>query len=530
MDLIVQVKDVAETAIAAANIQVSVNPPGSLLSGITDGNGQFVLRQLSADWIRVTVTHSSYIEEQVGISFPVQGTSIKWDNPVCAIVPPARVVVHLSRLKAAHTFAISNTDLAQRSPFNPQAAFTWIDDSGNRTDRYLNIFNDIQDKFILVAHPLFPSQPTDGWGRLNHEAPTAVDPSRNGDTVWLEWGLGGNEPRLLVCAWIPRLRRQAPGSLDFVIFFSPNTAGGNLPYPADSPPWVGAYPYQATRGQVGQFLGQPYVGLGHKYLFANEKHMVYQLMAANRHAVVLCPIQPYGQWGPFGQAAGLARLVLEVLHFMHRTGRTSGFNASQDQDKAPLPNDRLSVGKVHVASPSVGRVVLGGFSAGMAAVQSMLGTSPGQVLNQNVPANSHLTQALFGANVNSFLSAWKEVWDFDAEYNTRNALDGSLPGWLNRDSNRMARCYQSAYTGTPRNWIEQAPLVAFTPSQPAGNNSARERHSDRCSLVFVDWNYLDHASPSTPYPPVFWKVANLHQAMPMVMLGHAARLSGLTPR
>ena len=50
-------------------------------------------------------------------------------------------------------------------------------------------------------------------------------------------------------------------------------------------------------------LVQPYIGLAHRYMFF-EKWLVDQLLAAKRQAVVVFPVQPYGNWGPFGEVAG----------------------------------------------------------------------------------------------------------------------------------------------------------------------------------------------------------------------------------
>jgi hypothetical protein len=528
MDLTIQVTDPAGVAVTGATVVCTV--AGAPAQGVSDAQGKFVVAPLPTASFTVDVTHSSYLAEQATVYPPRSGGSTTWDNPVCSVVPPATLVIRLSRLKAAPTFAISNSDLEQRAAFGPQAAFTWIDGNGNPTGRYLGMYNDVQASFMAVAHPLLPDAPTDGWGRIHHEkSPSAVDPSRNGDLVWLEWGLGRPEPRLAVAVWIPRFRGPTPSQLDYIVFFSPNT--NTKDYPADAFPWLDKYPYWAQKGVAPLRTGgplplvQPYIGLAHRYLFF-EKWLIHQLMAAKRQAIVVFPVQPYGDWGPFQEVAGLSRLLAEIAHFMHRTGLSSGGQSSTDQDQAPAPRYRFRRTGIQAPPPGIRRVVLSGFSAGMAPVISMLGTQIGQKLTSR-----SFSHALFGADVAPFLNGWKEVWDHDAPDAVRKLMDASLPVWLQQGSDRMARCYQSDDTNSG-GWIDSTPLARFTAGPvkvvTAGSAHASERHTDaRCSLVFFGSGYLHHATMQTATPPAFWTARNDHQAIPMVTFGHSARMSGL---
>lgn len=309
-------------------------------------------------------------------------------------------------------------------------------------------------------------------------------------------------------------------------FFSPNT--GYAKFPDDTFPWLGKYPYWAAKGSNPIRPGgplplvQPYLGLGHRYLFS-EKWLVCQLLAAKRQAVVVFPVQPFGNWGPFGEIAGLSRLTSEITHFMQRTRSTEPASQS-GQDLAPTPRYRLGRMGIQRPPPVVRRVILSGFSAGMAPVVGMLGTQVGQRLG-----TASMTHELFGAEVAPFLAAWKEVWDHDAPAGVRIAMDAALPAWMRRDSARMARCYQSDHTAS-RGWIGATPLNAFVsaPKKPPGLLGSEERHSEaRCSLAFFGAGYLHHSSSTPPIPPAFWTAGDDHQAVPMVTFGHAARLSGL---
>lgn len=521
MDLIIEVKDAAGAPISEADVSVVVSEDRK--TGKTDERGQAVFRPLPDGLFKVEVTHPLYLEEEVEVIPPNGGGSFIWGNPVCTVSPPTTVIVRLSRIRAAPLFPISDEELKQRSAFNPKGIFTWIDHAGNPTGRYLATFNN-EEPFIPVKHPLLPTNPTEGWGRFNHGEPVKIEPSRTSDLVWLEWGIGEKSPRFLVAIWVPRWRGVTPSKLDFVIFFPTNTDK-----PEHYPP-LNEYPYKAWK--INNTLVQPYPAEAHRFLF-RDKWLVYQLLAAKRQAVVVVPIQPSGDWGPLAHAAGLSRLLAEVTHFLHRSGYTSGGNTNRDEDRAPIP-PRFRFNRIHQPPPSVQRVVLSGFSSGMKPIANMIPTQIGQKIDDrsfNININGLNGHTLFGADVAPFLNAWKEVWDHDGEADARDALDKYLPEWLRRDSQRMARCYQTAYTGS-EGWIDKSPLVKFTsgpPLSPKNGLIATERHSDdRCSLVYFGHGYLKHTTGSPTIAPAFWNAKDIHQSVPMVTFGHAAMLSGLS--
>jgi hypothetical protein len=494
----VKVTDVVGSPVSGADISFVLSEIKT--NGTSDGQGNFSPSPVPVTYssFQVDVTHPAYLPETVEVFPRDEGKYFLWDNPVCSVTASGTVTVRLSVLHAAPTLFISNPELKDRAPFNPQAVFTWTDNAGNRTGRYLALFNG-ENLIVPISHPLLPDKPRTGWNRFNHGGPVKCDPSRTGNLVWLEWGLGEKKPRLLVAVWVPRFPGPTPTQLDFVIFFSPNTAAA-AGFPADKFPWLDQYPYMATRTpptpqNPDPMLRQPYPSLGQRYLF-HEKLLIYQLLAARCQAIVIFPIQPFGDWGPFGQAAGLARLIGEVSHLLRRTGLTYGGETSRDEDRALSVHQRFGRLTMHMPLPQVRRVVLSGFSAGVAPIVNMLDTSYGQKLVDSRPGLDH---ALFGADVAPFLKAWMEVWDHDAPCGVRKAMEEAVPRWMKQNNQRILRCYQSQYTGTPENWVEITPLTQFTPGAvkppvDAGGHKAAERHADaRCSLVYFGSGYLKHA-------------------------------------
>jgi hypothetical protein len=536
VNLTIEVTDVVGSPISGADISVA-SLSGVQTNGKSDGQGRFAPGPVPSTVFRVDVTHPAYLPEEVEVSPSTVGGPFLWNNPVCSVTTSGVTTIRLSRVQSAPTFTISNSELIRRDPFNPQAVFTWTDNAGNPTRRYLALHN-TDELIVPIGHPLLPDEPGEGWGRLKHGEPVRRDPSQTGNFVWLEWGLGEGKPRLLVAVWVPRFTGPTPTQLDFVVFFSPNTRR-EVGYPADTFPWLDPYPYKAVKGEKTKdvpnpLLTQPYPSLGQRFLF-REKWLIYQLLAARCQTVVIFPIQPSADWGPFGQAAGIARLIGEVSHLLHRTALISGGQTSRDEDRILSPRKTPGRTAMHLPPPQARRVVLSGFSGGVEPIVNMLGTSYGQKLVDRRPGLDH---ALFGADVAPFLKSWMEVWDHDAPNNkkagfVRDALEKAAPIWMKQNNQRMLRCYQSQYTDTPNDWVKTTPLAKFTPGPvkppvDAVGHKAAERHADnRCSLVYFDNGYLKHTTSATEIAPVFWKAKDDHQAVPMVTFGHAASLSGL---
>jgi hypothetical protein len=481
---------------------------------ITNTLGQAYLEQNSASWIRIKIEHPQYVEEALESLIPPSGGSFLWNNPVCSIAPEGVITVRLSCIQPAPLMPISKKDLLKAAPFNPGKAFVEVSESGNSTGRYLNINNGSLG-FYPVKQRLLPSTPTEGWGRIEHSSMERIDPSSDGDLALLEWGVEEGAKTLLVAVWFPRYRGTTPTSVDFIIFFSPNTAFAEYPQTAS------AYPYQTDKKGSGGNLRQPFLSLAYRFLF-HEKYLTYQLLAAHRQAVLIFPIQPPAGCGPFGEVSGLSRLVAEVTHFMHREGRTSGGITDRSQDLAPRRGYRFLRNGIHRPPPPLNRVILAGFSSGMNPVLDMLGAYHGQTLRA-----LGFNPTIFGADPSKFLNAWSEVWDHDTPAEIRGKLDTNLPAWLNRTPERVARCYQTDYTGS-LNWIKSTPLKNFV-QEPLKfiSGVASEQHSNKCSLVYFGSGYLHHVANDNSAQQKFWEDKDSHQAVPHITFGHAACLSGL---
>lgn len=549
MPLKVTVTDAAGAAVPGA----SVIAGGTV--GTTDRAGEARFAA-PATVLAVSASHPDYLAESV--TAQASGSGWVWENPVCTVTaktPDVEARIRLSRLDAARILAVSNDELEKRPAFDPQAVFTWKDAAGNDTGRYLGMFNDVR-KVACADHPLLPTSPGDGWDRLRHVQPREVDPSRRGRLCWLTWGgIGDGDPRLLVGAWVPRFAGPAPSQLDVIVFFSPTTTP-DKGYPADRFPWRGPYPFQTTRdGQVRDkgppALVQKYMILLYRYLFF-EKYFAYQLLAARRSALILYPIQASGDWGPLAHASGLARLLVETFHFLHRTRQTGLFvTDGGEQDTAPRPGGRLGRPAIHPQPPVLRRLVLAGFSAGIGPVTSMLGAAASSEL-----PDKRFRKELWGADSSSLLGAWKEAWDLDGAHfsvggapksasvearpNGWSTFEDAAVAWLRRDDARMLRSYRTEFTarwpGGVFDPTATGKLIQFAPAARraarAGSSSAAERHEDaRCSLVYFGSDYLHH-TPVTKGAdePRFWSFTTDgdHHALPAVAFAHAASLSGLT--
>ncbi|HFU7058052.1 TPA: hypothetical protein ACGN81_005143 [Bacillus cereus] len=533
MDLIIEVHNAAglfgtgTTVVVGADVTIDFS--GQMISGKTGQNGLYVFStHLAATHFKVKVTYpkNRYVPEEVEIE-DKQG-SLVWNNPVCSVIGISatmiEVKIFLSRMNIAPLYPISDSDLLRINQFNPGKVFTDL----NNCYRYI----DNSGKPVYpVKDPLLPSHPTQGWGQINHDNnAVCIDPSQMGNFVLLEWG---DVPRMLIAVWVPNYGKVPPNELDFVEFLSPSTDPWFFPY--DQFPWRHNYPYMATRLQVNQQLQQQYISLCYRYLFSSY-WLIYQLLAAKRQAVVVFPIQPHGNWGPFGHAAGQARLFAEIIHVIHRMGYTSGVYQNCN------PSQRVSFKLDKPLLPKLGRVVLSGFSRSPETINNLLKSKPNEKTGSSLfGLKQPELDALFGADSKPFINAWKEIWIHDAISTARTQLDKNLPVWLDADNDRIVRCYQSIRTTGP-DWIYKSPLAKYT-SAPSGPVGAKERSGPRCSLVYFDKNYLINPNASIPTHncnnqtmpiiPVFYQdtveqgTDRDHHAVPRVTFGHAALLSRL---
>ena len=244
-------------------------------------------------------------------------------------------------------------------------------------------YNGKIEKLRSLKNPSVNDPNLDEWDRFFYTE-SSIDPSQNGNFIWLEYGngsgKGNNRVRFLVALWVPKTKfnrgsYQFLGSLDFIVFFSPSTR--NVNFPSDEFPYTANYPYQLMKpkqpdkGKRSTEVRQPYVGAGHLYLFS-QYFFSYQLLASGKKAVLVMPIFPpfhEGEWGPFASQSGLMRLLKEVCHFLHKQLYTTHLYSLSDSGftEAVSFNNKSKKNLMAQFSPipQVGRVITSSLSAGI---------------------------------------------------------------------------------------------------------------------------------------------------------------------
>ncbi|SEQ17168.1 hypothetical protein SAMN04487983_1003233 [Streptomyces sp. yr375] len=320
----------------------------------------------------------------------------------------------------------------------------------------------------------------DGWARFSSvETPVALD--RTGGFLWLEYGGVSGErpgdPRFLVAVWAPQLTARLTGrALDAVCFFSPSTA--TLGYPRTTYPFRTGYPYVVTPGGVaaGTIPAQPYVGLGYRYLMTQSCFIQAQHVS-RRPAVLVMPIFPAPAedkdkernkenarhaWQPFNSQEGMHRLLLEVVHFLHRfgygragsTGAGDDFSAWQGSSAPvgalpPLPRPSWSSPVVE-RPPELRNVTVAAFSGGLSGAFPLFA-------RPKISLPRYYPPALFGAD--GFSDVWREWWDVDCDLDAARTgvrtpdYERALLTWFDGrsgDRDRRVRLYHSQFTAGTR--------------------------------------------------------------------------------
>lgn len=455
-----------------------------------------------------------------------------WDDPGARLASgnPSMLVIPLPTVRAARLVDRSEDELTfvpGRIPTRPPGAIRAPD------GRYRGLFDGAY-RFHIAGRAFLGDAASDGWRRFDDSVRASVDPSTRGQFVFLEWGGLAGMPRLFLGAWLPKPESALESRRDdeAVVYFTPNTAA----YPADQPPYTGEYPYGLTHDEKS--WDQPYLGLVRRHLF-NEKWLAYQLLAAERAVLLLCPVQPAGLWKAFSTRSGLGRLVAEVLLWARR----SLLPRAGPLAREPSPDPQFSRSPLGAwpAPPRVGTVVTCGFSAGVGAIKNLIATP---AVPQGFPG------AIFGAPEYDFSRAWKEIWDFDAPISVTGGVDAwarTLREWR-RDS-RVVRIYHTPHTGWQLSDLNR--LDSLLPQAPihhaahAARGAAIRSHCTLGSAAVMNIQYLtgggaDSTWQQEPGPnrppdrPDFWNVHGqghsdkAHQIVPIVSAGHAAALSTLT--
>jgi hypothetical protein len=312
----------------------------------------------------------------------------------------------------------------------------------------------------------------DGWKRFNEaEARNVrVEGANNGGFVWLEYGslspFRPREPRFLIGLWAPPPNDVfKDGAVDVLVFFSPSTA--TQPYQVSTFPFKDKYPYSAilakavdpTTGRAVDAKLQPYVHLGAKYLFA-DGFLAHESVASGKPLLIVMPIFPNvdprqardHMWQPFRSKAGLYRLLLEIVQFLHREGYKPGFafDSRWNGGYAPIAGAPPTRGIPRRAPanrpvPGIRNVVVAAYSSGVSGVFPIFKTDAIAGSTADYPP------ALFGADPAEFDKRWREFWDLDlfldpvATGIPRADYESTLSAWLGRE-NRRLRLYHGGWT------------------------------------------------------------------------------------
>ncbi|MDI1478671.1 hypothetical protein [Polyangium sp. y55x31] len=479
--------------------------------------------------VKITVSHPEFFKEETSIDT----SGSHWTNPTCGVTPttnpattPLQVKFVLGRMQKAPTVGFQTKDQLRALMGSPTGVLL------NETLRnpgefdYRALFNQKKNRFLAISHPISKDSNAihpivkdphaDNWGRVHH-AHFTVDPSTQGRFRWVEYGKGTQ--RFAVAIWIPEVyfANNTTSKLDFIVFYSPTT---NLPQ--YTLPRGQQYPY----GLKGTDPWQPYIaGLGQSYLF-NAHFLSYQLLAAQKRAVLVMPINNFGEWGPFSDRAGVHRLLAEAAHFVHkqRPWNIDGTFKGPLQDK-------------HAPIPGIGKVVISGFSSGHVPIDRLI--SPRKEARAFNPL-------FYTADAASFPKVWKEIWDLDLALGSATVdWEKKLMNWLGTDPTRRFRMYHSEYTA--ERWRPSAgktlsPRQTINKKGTAVGVEAEEVYATdgRWSAVYFSNLFLqgskDDNNVDGPWLPKFTtdkkghpENIGKHHFMIDIVLAHAALTSTLDP-
>jgi hypothetical protein len=455
-----------------------------------------------------------------------------WDNPLVSRTQIAQDVVlrcRVGRLDTCLTDQISEDDLtrmATRPPADPQKAllFDWPRDQSVRAYRFQ--WNDARIVQSARAE-LLPDPPksplSKGWSRFLSDS-TTVDVAALGRFYWLDYPSRPRDAAHTVALWSPNLSNPTPlETLDFNVFFTPSTYK-----------YVARHPFGLVPNTKP--ADQQYMSLGGKYLL-DEYFFVHQLLARRNRSILVAPICNQGDWGPFQSGEGIYRLLREAALFLHRQCRTSltGVKPPTSNGLAG-PNLRhsglLSKSTAFGSVPSVGRVVIGGFSAGIDPVKKILAPARyGWSVNRTAqywgapPSN-------LGSAEEAWQRAWTELWDLDGNHPGPGAWSNYLKRlgeWYAEQPDRRVRLYHSSglRDATTDNHVfykqllsgERNPLSRTMPAS-AGMGAASILQGARWTVVRLDDAYID-GGPATETPPF----SDAHHTTPKIGFSHATGLT-----
>ena len=489
------------------------------------------------NWLMLRVEHADYAEDSARLQLTPGG----WlaDNGLCRVTADATtltVAVTLTRLRCAPTVHLPDDKIDRLPPGD--AGGVLLQRAG--TDlTYRWLFTGQFPKFRTLAQPVLDRAEGEEWERF-HFREAAIDPVTTGREFYTEYG--GTRiaaPRFAVALWVPHFATRMT-SIDMVFFFHPSTARD--PYPLDRFPFRGNYPYGVVKAKNGG-RDQPYTRLPHRYLYS-ERQLVYQLLATRRQAVIVMPIAPaentgstvVTHWTPFQTPDRLARLAIEICHFLHREMQTTAPHLPAMRDpRRRLAGDtqRGSYGPFadFGAPPKVGTIVVSGFSGGTAPILSLVSASGRE-------GSGRYPTSLWSANAEVFTHAWRELWDLDLEGLGDSGVK-AFAKWQQRGDHTL-RAYHSPDTWSKRDnpFVGSLGAAANVISRADSSKKeiwANELHAHPAtggpwSSVLMSKAYLtgkdNVVNPGEPVPP--FMIGDTHGFVSQIGFGHAAALSGLT--
>ncbi|EWZ78945.1 hypothetical protein FOWG_16887 [Fusarium oxysporum f. sp. lycopersici MN25] len=480
----------------------------------------------------LVISHTRHITENVRFRGGI--STGEWDNAlVSRNTVPGRILlrVQLGRLDVAPTELRSNEDIQAIlvSHRNLEAALLFNLPRDGRCQAYRFQWNDplpveVAEEKILPVNA--PTPDLKGWRRFRSTPVNPpADPMALGRFFWALYPGQPKGDQYAVAIWSPNINHEGPlDLLDMVVFFSPHTAS-----------YVARYPFGLV--PKSDPADQQYMTLGKKYLL-DEYGFAYNLIARRRQAVMVMPICKHGNWGPFSSGEGVFRLCREVALFLHRECRTSnlsvtgigGIGRELRLAGASLRSQGVGIWSRAFGEPSnLGRIVIGGFSSGIAPVKSIMGNWRAQGFTQRdwgCPTWRGISDSQ-----QAFEVAWTELWDLDGSHegtggwkNYLNALDR----WVYRDSLRMMRLFHSLDQPDPKQHNHPLWKKIFSEGpiyEQYGIPHARELQGKRWTVVHVDSVYIGN-NPPVGVPPL----GDAHHATPKVAFSHFAALSPVGKR
>jgi len=420
---------------------------------------------------------------------------------------------------------------------SPAPAFVPVDESYRSLlttkDKSFYRLQDVAQRSIPQFHVATPdlvgSDPSKaGWEHIAYQV-AAVNPVQLGRMHIAEYGevssAQGPGPRFLVGVWVPNsLAQLGVSSLDFIVWLHPASTGDARRYPQDSYPYRSKYPFAiwAENAGSGYRATQRYAELSTLHLYSRH-FLLYQAAAARRNAVIVVPVCPSGDFGPFISQASLFRLLKELCLWLPR-GDGRGMPG-----RFPPP-------------PKVGIVVVGGFSSSVTRIMTLIDSRVGLVpydATEWLAAQSNGTRLGVEAETRTFDSIWREIWSIDGVQDGFSTFVERSLSWFSSRQDRYLRIYKSAHTG---GWDLERPTSQQLKKLIAQGKTVKKESGDVRAVVVQDpqkrWTFASVSkgfvtgpTASGPPEPTLWPNTdpnNAHEMMPRVMFGHAAGLSGIS--